>query len=94
MKLEEYSSMLEHGKSEVLDGFVSSKTGNKFSAMITPSADGVKFEFPPREGGPVKGPISPKMTGPGAKGRSSSGSFSGSSSRSSSGVKPKGKKSW
>jgi len=67
MRLSEYSELVEKGKTKSLDGFVSNKTGNTFSAYLVLKEDGsVGFEFAPR--GPGSPPISPKMTGPGKKG--------------------------
>jgi len=46
---EQISKLLEHGKTDLLDGFVSSRTNRKFKAFLVKQADGkVGFEFEPR----------------------------------------------
>jgi DNA topoisomerase-3 len=61
MKLSDYISLVKDGKTKVFDNFVS-KAGNKFSAALVLSSGQVGFDFPDRGM-----PMSPKMTGPGAK---------------------------
>lgn len=78
MKLSDYITLMKEGKSKVFDNFVS-KAGNKFSAALVLNKDQVSFEFPD------KGiPRNVKMTGPGAKAKSTLGSQS----------KLKNKKTW
>jgi DNA topoisomerase-3 len=43
------SRLLAEGKTELLKGFVSKKTGRKFEAFLALKDGEVKFEFPPRE---------------------------------------------
>src|SRR5690606_20223703 len=46
---EQMSKLLEHGRTDLLDGFVSSRTHRKFKAFLVRQADGkVGFEFEPR----------------------------------------------
>ncbi len=47
--------LLEDGKTEVLKGFVSKKTGRKFDAFLVWKDGKVGFEFPPREAKASKG---------------------------------------
>ena len=75
MSLKEYSYFVKHSRVGPLDGFVS-KSGNHFSASLIfkPISGGggeVVFDFSSSFGG-IAGPVSPKMTGPGAKKKYSS----------------------
>jgi len=46
---EQISKLLAHGKTDLLDGFVSSRTNRKFKAFLVKQPDGkVGFEFEPR----------------------------------------------
>lgn len=45
------STLLREGKTPVLDGFISQKTGKPFSAALRLEGEGVVFDFPPRTGG-------------------------------------------
>ena len=49
---EEAAKLIKDGKTDLLDGFVSSK-GNKFSAYLKLEDDKVSFEFPPRDAAPA-----------------------------------------
>ena len=53
---DEMRALLAKGKTGVLDGFVSKKSGRPFKAHLTMALDGQEagklgFEFPPRKGG-------------------------------------------
>ena len=74
MKLSDYVTLVRDGRTKVYENFIS-KSGNKFSASLVLKNGEVGFEFPG-----VGKPMSPKMTGPGAKSKSGSGSSSSSSS--------------
>jgi len=46
---DQIQKLLEHGRTDLLDGFVSSRTNRKFKAFLVKQADGkVGFEFEPR----------------------------------------------
>jgi DNA topoisomerase-3 len=45
----QFSRLLKEGKTELLKGFVSKKTGRKFEAFLVLKGGDVSFEFPPRE---------------------------------------------
>jgi len=52
---EQIQKLLEYGKTDLLDGFVSSRTNRKFKAFLVKQADGkVGFEFEPRAAKPGK----------------------------------------
>jgi DNA topoisomerase-3 len=45
----QFSKLLAEGKTEILKGFVSKKTGRKFEAFLVIKDGGTAFDFPPRE---------------------------------------------
>ena len=48
--------LLNNGKTELIDGFTSKRTGKRFSAyLLLKSNGGIGFEFPPREKAEKKG---------------------------------------
>jgi DNA topoisomerase-3 len=50
---EQFAKLLSTGRTDLISGFVSRKTGREFRAYLTLQEDGrVAFEFPPREGRP------------------------------------------
>jgi len=52
---EQIQKLLEHGKTDLLEGFVSSRTNRKFKAFLVKQADGkIGFEFEPRAQKPGK----------------------------------------
>ncbi len=50
-------TLLQEGKTPVLDGFVSQKTGKSFSASLRLDAGNVVFDFPPRKAGGQQNPV-------------------------------------
>ena len=47
---DQMGKLLEHGRTDLLDGFVSNRTGRKFKAFLVKQPDGkIGFEFAPRE---------------------------------------------
>jgi len=60
---EQISKLLEHGKTDLLDGFVSSRTNRKFKAFLVKQADGkIGFEFEPRAQKPQGAKAAAKTT--------------------------------
>jgi DNA topoisomerase-3 len=59
------SKLLETGKTDLLGGFMSKKTGRKFQAFLVLKNGEVSFEFPPRKSG--KGARAGKKSEPAAK---------------------------
>ena len=64
MSLRDYICLVRDGKTEVLEGFVSTASGKSFSASLVLEPGGkVSFSFPPRSWTPT----SPGMAGPGKR---------------------------
>ncbi|HKI69314.1 MAG TPA: DNA topoisomerase III [Verrucomicrobiae bacterium] len=57
---EQVKKLLADGKTDLLKGFVSKKTGRKFEAFLVTKDGGTAFEFPPRERKPRAKSSAPK----------------------------------
>jgi len=57
---EQVKKLLNEGKTDLLKGFISKKTGRKFEAFLVVKDGGTAFEFVPRERKSKKGPKEPE----------------------------------
>jgi DNA topoisomerase-3 len=56
-------ALLKDGKTPLLEGFISQKTGKRFDAVLRLDGGNVVFDFPPRKSAPVEEPPPPMFPG-------------------------------